>query len=155
MILPSSSEPSSASAHSRKSSVLANWVVTVMVEMSNVDWSASCSASISKFQRRLRAVPSEYPRTCRKICHHHAEGHTWIFNEISRAASFETRNKQLTEDSHSRDTPRGNTAWNTSRLSGVRRSMYLCHIEVNFLGGQAEGSVMVTSVNLSKPINVG
>jgi hypothetical protein len=48
-ILPSSSEPSSASAGSRKSSVFANWVVTVMVETSNVDWLASCSASISKF----------------------------------------------------------------------------------------------------------
>ena len=138
-ILPLSSEPSLASACSRKSSVFANWVVTVMVETSNVHWSASCSASISKFRRRLHVVPSEYPLTCRKICHHHAEGHTWIFNEISRAASFETRNKQSTEDSRSRDAPRGNTAWNTSRLSGVRRSMYSFHIEVNFLGGRAEG----------------
>ena len=36
-ILASSSEPSSASARSRKSSVFANWVVTVIVATSNVD----------------------------------------------------------------------------------------------------------------------
>jgi hypothetical protein len=58
--LPSSSEPNSASARSRKSSVFANWVVTVMVEISKTDWSASCSASISKLRRRLLAVLSEY-----------------------------------------------------------------------------------------------
>jgi hypothetical protein len=33
--------------------------------------------------------------------------------------------------------------------------MYLFRIEVNFCGGRAEGFSIVTSVNLSKPVNGG